>query len=209
VSIWQSFPFRPFFFSRGGVKPCLLLLRPLNGLLNQTHLTIFDDECGQNAKSLVRQTETLVNILPNPTWRAQGLNPGRRDGKPTSNCPSYGTTHCLSDLTFVHEILEAQVFHGRRHKISVLNGSGISAGVLVKWALCLTNWALLYDVIDRLCSLVVRVPSCRPRGLGFNSRHYQIVWVVVVLERVPLSLVRKNEELLERKGSNSGLENRD
>jgi hypothetical protein len=45
--------------------------------------------------------------------------------------------------------------------------------------------------------LVVRVSGYRYRGPGFNSRRYQIFCVVVGLERVPLSLVRSIEELLE------------
>ena len=51
--------------------------------------------------------------------------------------------------------------------------------------------------IDRLCGLVVRVSGYRYRGLGFDSRRYQIFLVVVGLERGPLSLVRSTEELLE------------
>ena len=51
--------------------------------------------------------------------------------------------------------------------------------------------------VDRLCGLVVRVSGYRCRGLGFDSRCYQIFWVVVGLERGPLSLVRSIEELLE------------
>ena len=50
---------------------------------------------------------------------------------------------------------------------------------------------------DRLCGLVVRVSGYRYRGLGFHSRRYQIFWVVVGLERGPLSLLRSIEELLE------------
>jgi hypothetical protein len=52
---------------------------------------------------------------------------------------------------------------------------------------------------DRLCGLVVRVSGYRLRGPGFDSRRYLIFLVAVGLERVPLSLVRINEELLERK----------
>ena len=51
--------------------------------------------------------------------------------------------------------------------------------------------------VDRLCGLVVRVSGYRHRGLGFDFRRYQIFWVVVGLERGPLSLVRSIEELLE------------
>jgi hypothetical protein len=56
------------------------------------------------------------------------------------------------------------------------------------------------NIYDCLCGLVVRLPGCRPRGPGLDSRHYEIFFCVVVgLERGPLSLVRINEELLERK----------
>jgi hypothetical protein len=44
---------------------------------------------------------------------------------------------------------------------------------------------------------------------GFDSRHYQIFWEVMGLERGPLSLVSTIEELLDRKNSGSGLENRE
>jgi hypothetical protein len=45
--------------------------------------------------------------------------------------------------------------------------------------------------------------------LGFDSRRHQIFLVAVGLERGPLSPVRINEELLERKSSGSGLESWD
>ena len=51
--------------------------------------------------------------------------------------------------------------------------------------------------LDRLCGLVVRDSGYRYRGLGFDSRRYQIFWVVVGLEGGPLSLVMSIEELLE------------
>jgi hypothetical protein len=60
------------------------------------------------------------------------------------------------------------------------------------------------NMLDRLCGLVVRIPGYRSRGLGFDSRHYQIFWEVVGLERGPPSLVRITEELLEWKSSGSG-----
>jgi hypothetical protein len=47
-----------------------------------------------------------------------------------------------------------------------------------------------------------------PRS-GCDSRHYQIFWEVVGLERGPLSLVITNEERFERKSSGSGLEIRE
>ena len=63
------------------------------------------------------------------------------------------------------------------------------------------NEGIYFDYIivftDHLCGLVVRVSGYRYRGLGFDSRGYQIFWVVVGLERGPLSLVRSIEELLE------------
>ena len=57
-------------------------------------------------------------------------------------------------------------------------------------------------LLDRPCGLVVRVSGYRYRGPGFDPRRYQIFWVVVGLERGPLSLVslaRSTEELLEWK----------
>jgi hypothetical protein len=54
-------------------------------------------------------------------------------------------------------------------------------------------------VRDRLSCLVGRVPGCRPRGPGFGSRRYEIFCIAVALEWGPLSLLRINEELLERK----------
>jgi hypothetical protein len=44
---------------------------------------------------------------------------------------------------------------------------------------------------------------------GFDYRRYHIFWEVVGLERGPLSLVSTTEELLDRKSSRSGIENRE
>jgi hypothetical protein len=63
--------------------------------------------------------------------------------------------------------------------------------------------------VGRLCGLVIRAPGYRSRGPGFDSRRYEIFWEVVGLERGPLSLMGIIEELLGRKSSGSGLENRD
>jgi hypothetical protein len=61
---------------------------------------------------------------------------------------------------------------------------------------------------DRLCGLVVRFSVYRSRRPGFDFRRFQIFWEASVLERGPLSFVRTTEELLGRKSSVSGLENR-
>jgi hypothetical protein len=63
----------------------------------------------------------------------------------------------------------------------------------------LCNFIMELDFKYGLCGLVVRVPDCKPRGPGFDSKRYHIFLVAVGLERGPLSLVRINEELLERK----------
>jgi hypothetical protein len=44
---------------------------------------------------------------------------------------------------------------------------------------------------------------------GFDSRHYQVLWQIVGLERGPFSLVSTIVELAGRKSSGSGLENRE
>jgi hypothetical protein len=43
------------------------------------------------------------------------------------------------------------------------------------------------------------VPGCRFRGPGFGSQFYQIFWTAVGLKRGQISLVKINEELIERK----------
>jgi len=65
--------------------------------------------------------------------------------------------------------------------------------VLITWE----YFDTVFVLCDHLCGLVVRVSGYRYRGLGFDSRHYQIFCVAVGLERGALSLVRSIEELLE------------
>jgi hypothetical protein len=60
---------------------------------------------------------------------------------------------------------------------------------------------------DRLSGLVVRVPDYRSRGPRIDSRHFQIFWEVVDLERDPLSLVSVTEELFEWKSTGFGSRN--
>jgi hypothetical protein len=62
---------------------------------------------------------------------------------------------------------------------------------------------------DRVCTLVISVPGYRTRSPGFDSRRLQVFLEVVSLERAPLSLVSRTEQLLERKNKGSGLEKRD
>jgi hypothetical protein len=50
---------------------------------------------------------------------------------------------------------------------------------------------------DHLCGLVVKAPGYTSRSPGFDSRHYQIFWEVVGLERGPLGLLSTIEELME------------
>jgi len=52
----------------------------------------------------------------------------------------------------------------------------------------LTYWYIIIIIIG----LVVRISGYRYRDPGFDPRRYQIFWVVVGLERGPLSLVRSN-----------------
>jgi hypothetical protein len=62
------------------------------------------------------------------------------------------------------------------------------------FAFCV-HYDFLLDLLfyDRLCGLVVRVPRCRTRGPGFDSRRYQIFWVAVGLGRGPLSLCEERK----------------
>jgi hypothetical protein len=66
----------------------------------------------------------------------------------------------------------------------------------------------MYCIQDRLCGSG-QSSWLQIQRSGFDSRCYQIFWEVVGLERGPLSIVSTTEELLGRKSSGSGLENRD
>jgi hypothetical protein len=57
---------------------------------------------------------------------------------------------------------------------------------------------------DRLCGLVVRVPGCRSKDPGYDSRRCEIFCEVFGLERGPFSLMKIIEELLEWKNSGFG-----
>jgi hypothetical protein len=59
-----------------------------------------------------------------------------------------------------------------------------------------------------ICGIVMRVPGYTSMGPGFESRRYQISREIMGLEQGPLRRVRISEELFERKGSGSVLENR-
>jgi hypothetical protein len=69
----------------------------------------------------------------------------------------------------------------------------------------------------KMCIIVLRPPLwsssqsfwLQIQKSEFDSRRYQIFWEVVGLKRGPLSLVGTIEELLGRKSSGSGLENRE
>jgi hypothetical protein len=83
--------------------------------------------------------------------------------------------------------------------------TGIIMHKCIKCALCSILLSRTNNLCwDRLCGLVVKVPACKSRGPGFDSRCYQIFWEVVRLERGPLSLVRITEELF-KWNSGSGL----
>jgi hypothetical protein len=99
-----------------------------------------------------------------------------------------------------------------RYNISRLWCIDISSGV-GKPEHCHTDKENLEDLLKLLyldtCGLVVRVHGYRSKGPGFDSRCYQIFRELVGLERGPLCLVSTTEELLGRKSSGSGIENRD
>jgi hypothetical protein len=74
-----------------------------------------------------------------------------------------------------------------------------------------TNWIYICYVEESRPPLW---SSCQSSWLqfqrsGFDSRHYQIFWEVVGMERGPLSLVSTIEELLGRNCSGSGQERRE
>jgi hypothetical protein len=79
---------------------------------------------------------------------------------------------------------------------------------IVLWFLWGTNWIYVCYVEESRPPLWASGQNSwlQIRRSGFDSRHYQIFWEAVALERGPLSLVSTIEELLGRKSSGSGLE---
>ena len=55
-----------------------------------------------------------------------------------------------------------------------LHGSSATVVSAGKFIYSIYIYIYLYIYIDRLCGLVVRVSGYRYRGLGFDSRRYQI-----------------------------------
>jgi hypothetical protein len=62
---------------------------------------------------------------------------------------------------------------------------------------------------DRLCDLVVRLPGCRPRGPGCDSRRCQIFCVAVGLKQGPFSRCEDKWGATWKERSGSDLENWD
>jgi hypothetical protein len=81
----------------------------------------------------------------------------------------------------------------------------------VFWFLWGTNWIYICYVEESRPPLWSSGQSfwLQIQRSGFDSLRYQIFWEVVGLERGPLNLVSTIEELLGRKSSSSGLENRE
>jgi hypothetical protein len=115
-----------------------------------------------------------------------------------------GTTEWLHKLWPLQWYSAPQSWLLKHDKINLYISSGFETTATNEW-----NVHLFQTSRARLCVLVVRVPAYRSRGPRFGSRWYKIVCVAVDLERGTLSLVRKIEEILWRKNSGSGLENRD
>jgi hypothetical protein len=98
--------------------------------------------------------------------------------------------------------------------ITPLGSSGQSSWLLNGDVLCFlwgTNWMYICSVEESRPPLWSSGQSSWlqiPRP-GFDSRHYQIFWEVVGLERGPLSLVSTIEELRGRKSSASSPESRE
>jgi hypothetical protein len=79
--------------------------------------------------------------------------------------------------------------------------------VLCKFLYCTEFLFMSCRRCDLLCGLVVRVPGCRPRGPGCDSRRCQIFWVAVGLKRGPLSPCEDKWGATWKKSSGSSLEN--
>jgi hypothetical protein len=81
--------------------------------------------------------------------------------------------------------------------------------LIYQLSICFKKNPSAWSLLVSFCDLVVRVSDYRSRGIGFDSRLFQIFWEEAGLERGPLSLVRTTEELLGRNSNGFSQENRD
>ena len=69
---------------------------------------------------------------------------------------------------------EFPCFQGARNTLSYLLYSQLNQSIF-SYSVCVRqNLISHFHLIDRLCGLVVRISGYRYRGLGFDSRRYQI-----------------------------------
>jgi hypothetical protein len=122
----------------------------------------------------------------------------------------YGLPNCaMSNSRRQYSSSPAGFRYGPSLWSSVQSSCLLNADIL--WFLWGTNWIYICYVEESRPHLWSSGQSSwlQIQISGFDSHRYHIFWEVVGLERGPLSLVSTTEELLERKSSGSGLENRD
>jgi hypothetical protein len=95
------------------------------------------------------------------------------------------------------------------HIIDLLNIAIVGSNPVRGIDICVFTLSIVLHTGGCLCGLVIRVPGFRSRGPGSIPGATRFFWEAVGLERGPLSLVSTIEELLGRKSSGSGLENRE
>jgi hypothetical protein len=133
---------------------------------------------------------------------------------------SINFSRLISSFTFSPASSDSVNFGGTNWKVVDDEWQTVSIGLVglcICVSVCLPSAVIFEGLfilglrpnIDRLCGLVVKVPGCYPRGPGFDSRCCQIFWVVLGLERGPLSSCENKWGATWKKSSGSGLEKRD
>jgi hypothetical protein len=117
--------------------------------------------------------------------------------------------YCYQALCMhVHAMVPGQPVYGSIMQSWTASFLRFQMGACHLWGKALAEKHRLSGIVESW----LRVDSPTPKKwfvTKSNSRRYQIFWEVVGLERGPLSLMSTIEELLERKCSGSGLENRE
>jgi hypothetical protein len=116
----------------------------------------------------------------------------------------------LKQLCFVLHLMVLQ--QSRREPTGFTHSFAEQANVTwwrVTWSCFnhMVNFGKYFNLLDRPCGLGIRVPGCRPRGPGFDSRRSQIFRLAMGLERGPLSPCEDKWGATWNKGSGSGLGN--
>jgi hypothetical protein len=105
----------------------------------------------------------------------------------------------------MYKIVWFLIFKSRDMIIQCFNLQPFCALITHDYGIASVQSTFVFVKFIALCGPVVRLSGYRSRSPVFDSRRFQIFREAAGVERGPLTLVKKTEELLERKSSGMGI----